>query len=149
MDIRFGDHASFHRAAIGMTASSALLGILLHPLTPFAPLLGGIFGIAVGAALGYGKPAWRLIAAALASLPLLLMTASWPAFASSAGILTLGCSLPAARGVRGAMIVMLGATVTLPGPRTRARHPRRRDRELRPPRSPHSTSTPSRDCLSR
>jgi hypothetical protein len=113
MDIRFGDHASFHRAAIGMTVSSALLGIVLHPLTPFAPLLGGIFGIAVGAALGYGKPVWRLIAAALASLPLLVMTASWPAFALSAGILTLGCALPTARGMRGAMTVMLGATVTL------------------------------------
>jgi len=113
MDIRFGDHASFHRAAIGMTASSALLGIALHPLTPFAPLLGGIFGIAVGAALGYGKPAWRLIAAALASLPLLLMTASWPAFALSAGVLALGALLPAARGIRGAMTVMLGATITL------------------------------------
>jgi hypothetical protein len=117
MDIRFGDHASFHRAAIGMTASSALLGIALHPLTPFAPLLGGIFGIAVGAALGYGKPVWRLIAAALASLPLLVMTASWPAFAASAGILTLGCTIsttgPGVRGLRGAMTVMLGATVTL------------------------------------
>jgi hypothetical protein len=113
MDIRFGDHASFHRAAIGMTASSALLGIALHPLTPFAPLLGGIFGIAVGAALGYGKPVWRLIAAALASLPLLLMAASWPAFALSAGLLALGCALPGPRGMRGAMTVMLGATVTL------------------------------------
>jgi hypothetical protein len=113
MDIRFGDHASFHRAAIGMTASSTLLGIVLHPLTPFAPLLGGIFGIAVGAALGYGKPVWRLIAAALASLPLLLMVASWPAFALSAGILALGCALPGARGMRGALTVMLGATVTL------------------------------------
>jgi hypothetical protein len=113
MDIRFGDHASFHRAAIGMTASSALLGILLHPLTPFAPLLGGIFGISVGAALGYGKPVWRLIAAALASLPLLLMAASWPAFALSAGVLALGCALPGARGMRGALTIMLGATVTL------------------------------------
>src|SRR3569832_148606 len=113
MDIRFGDHASFHRAAIGMTASSALLGILLHPLTPFAPLLGGIFGIAVGAALGYGKPVWRLVAAALASLPLLMMTASWPAFALSAGLLALGALLPSARGMRGALTVMLGATVTL------------------------------------
>ena len=113
MDIRFGDHASFHRAAIGMTASSALLGILLHPLTPFAPLLGGIFGIAVGAALGYGKPVWRLVTAALASLPLLVMTASWPAFALSAGLLALGALLPSARGMRGALTVMLGATVTL------------------------------------
>ena len=113
MDIRFGDHASFHRAAIGMTASSALLGILLHPLTPFAPLLGGIFGIAVGAALGYGKPVWRLVAAALASLPLLVMAASWPAFALSAGLLALGALLPSARGMRGALPVMLGATVTL------------------------------------
>jgi hypothetical protein len=113
MDIRFGDHASFHRAAIGMTASSALLGIVLHPLTPFAPLLGGIFGIAVGAALGYGKPGWRLIAAALASLPLLVMAASWPTFALSAGMLALGCALPGMRGLRGAMTVLLGAVVTL------------------------------------
>ncbi|MEO6774081.1 MAG: hypothetical protein ABI467_13870 [Kofleriaceae bacterium] len=125
MDIRFGDHASFHRAAIGMTASSAVLGIVLHPLTPLAPLLGGIFGIAVGAALGYGKPAWRLIAAALASVPLFLMAASWPAFALCAGILALGCTLPGAqgreglqglqglRGFRGAATVMLGATLTL------------------------------------
>jgi hypothetical protein len=113
MDIRFGDHASFHRAAIGMTVSSALLGIVLHPLTPFAALLGGIFGIAVGAAFGYGKPVWRLIAATLASVPLLMMAATWPAFALCAGVLALGCTIPGARGLRGALTVMLGATITL------------------------------------
>jgi hypothetical protein len=112
MDIRFGEHASFHRAAIGMTAGSAILGIALHPLTPLAPLLGGIFGIAVGAALGYGKPVLRLVAAALACLPLFLMTPSWPSLALCAGTLALG-TVVGDRGVKGAIAVMFGATVTL------------------------------------
>ena len=38
---------------------------------------------------------------------------SWPAFALSAGLLALGALLPSARGMRGALTVMLGATVTL------------------------------------
>src|SRR5450755_2123114 len=112
MDIRFGEHASFHRAAIGMTAGSAILGIALHPLTPLAPLLGGIFGIAVGAAFGYGKPLLRLVAAALACLPLFLMTPSWPSLALCAGTLALGTVI-GERGIRGALAVMFGATVTL------------------------------------
>lgn len=112
MDIRFGDHASFHRAAIGMTAGSATLGIALHPLTPFAPVLGGIFGIAVGAAFGYGKPVWRLIAATLASLPLLFMTISWPSLALCAGTLAVGVTL-GLRGMRGGMAILLGSVVTL------------------------------------
>jgi hypothetical protein len=112
MDLRFRDHASFHRAAVGMTASSAVLGVALHGVTPMAPLLGGVFGIAVGAALGYGKPVVRLGAAALASLPLLFMTTSWPALALCAGTLAVGLTI-GARGPRGALTAMLGATVTL------------------------------------
>src|SRR5664279_3198942 len=115
MDIRFGEHASFHRAAIGMTAGSAILRIALHPLTPLAPLLGGIFGIAIGAAFGYGKPVLRLVAAALACLPLFLMTPSWPALALCAGTLAVGTVIGerGVTGVAGAVAVMFGATVTL------------------------------------
>ena len=112
MDIRFGEHASFHRAAIGMTAGAAILGTALHPVTPLAPILGGTFGIAVGAAFAYGKPVLRLAAAALACLPLLLMTPSWASLALCAGTLALGTTI-GSRGVKGALSVMFGATVTL------------------------------------
>jgi hypothetical protein len=120
MDIRFGDHSSFHRAALGMTAGSAILGAALHPLTPLAPLLGGLFGIAVGAAFAYGKPAWRLVAVIAAALPLVVMSPSWPVLASSAGLIALGTASFArgegsARAWRGALTVMLGATITLIG----------------------------------
>lgn len=95
-----------------MTAGSAVLGVALHGVTPMAPVLGGVFGIAVGAALGYGKPVVRLGSAALASLPLLFMPTSWPALALCAGTLALGLTI-GARGPRGALTAMLGATVTL------------------------------------
>ena len=112
MDIRFVDHPSFHRAAIGMTAGAAVLGSALHAATPMAPLVGGLFGIAVGAAWGYGKPMWRLAAAIVACIPLLVMAPSWPSLAVCAGMIALGCAA-GTKGVRGALIVMLGATVTL------------------------------------
>lgn len=112
MDIRFDEHASFHRAAIAMTAGSAIAGIALHPLTPLAPLLGGIFGIAVGAAFGYGKPLLRLVAAALACLPLVLLTPSWPALALCAVTLALGTTI-SSRSQRGGLAVMFGAMVML------------------------------------
>ncbi len=113
MDIRFGDHSAFHRAAVGMVGGSALLGLALHPATPLAPLVGGIFGLAAGAALGYGKPGWRLAAAAAATLPLIAMTPSWPVLAIVAGTTGLGLAAGSARGVRGALAVMLGAITTL------------------------------------
>ena len=112
MDIRFDDHSSFHRAAIGMTVSSAILGIALHPVTPMAPLVGGLFGIATGAAFGYGKAPWRIIAAIAAAIPLLVMTPSWPSLAVCASMIALGTAV-GSRGWRGALTVMLGATVTL------------------------------------
>ncbi len=94
MDIRFGDHASFHRAALGMTAGSAALGIALHAATPtLASVLGGLFGIAVGATAGYGKPALRFAAAAVASAPLVLLKAtslSWAVLAICGLVLAIG-----------------------------------------------------------
>jgi hypothetical protein len=112
MDIRFGDHSSFHRAAVGMVGASAILGLALHPVTPLAPLVGGLYGIAVGASFGYGRPMLRIVAAALASLPLMLMTPSWGAMALVASILALGLTV-GVRGTRGLLTVMLGATTTL------------------------------------
>lgn len=113
MDIRFGEHASFHRAAVGMVGGSALLALALHPVTPMAGLVGGLFGIAVGAAWGYGRPAWRLAAATAAAIPLVALTPSWPALAVVAGVLGLGLALGGPRGVRGGLAVMLGAATTL------------------------------------
>jgi hypothetical protein len=77
-----------------------------------APLVGGLFGIAVGAAFGYGKPAWRIIAAIAACVPLLVMSPSWGSLAVCAAMISLGCAAGTS-GVRGALIVMLGATITL------------------------------------
>src|SRR5436305_3655710 len=113
MDIRFGDHPSFHRAALGMVGASALLGLALHPTTPMAPLVGGIFGLAVGAAAGYGKPRWRIAAAIGAAIPLVALTPSWPVLAIVAGMLALGLAAGAQRGMRGLVTVMIGALVAL------------------------------------
>jgi hypothetical protein len=113
MDIRFGDHSSFHRAAIGMVGGAALFGLTLHPVLPQAPLVGGILGLAAGAAIGYGKWAWRAVAAAAASVPLIAMAPSWPALALVASATGLGLAVGGPRGVRGAIAVMFGAVATL------------------------------------
>ena len=122
MDIRFGDHPSFHRAAAGMVGASAALGVALHAVTPLAPLIGGLLGIAVGAAWGYGKPAFRIAAAAIASAIILVMAPkglmsttapSAPMLAAAAGVLALGIAAYGLRGIKGAFAVMLGAAVTL------------------------------------
>ncbi len=112
MDLRFGDHASFHRAAVGTVIGAAAAGLALYPVTPMAPLVGGMFGIAIGAAFGYGKTTWRLLAAAAASVPLFVMTPSWPVLALMACVLGLAVTL-GSRGVRGAITVMIAATTTL------------------------------------
>lgn len=113
MDIRFRDHASFHRAAAGMVGGGALLGFGFHAITPMAPFVGGLFGIAAGAALGYGRPVWRLGAATAASAALLLMPAGWPALAVAASVMALATSVGALRGWRGLLAVALGAVTTL------------------------------------
>ncbi len=112
MDIRFGDHPSFHRAAAGMVGSSLLLGLALHPITPLAPLVGGVVGTAMGAAIGYGRAPLRLIAGALATIPLFL-SPMWGALAISAGVLSLGLAFGNLRGAKGALAVMLGTLLGL------------------------------------
>src|SRR5512134_2209622 len=79
MDIRFGDHPSFHRAAAGMVGASAALGLGLHAIAPTtgalsthaaaAPLVAGLLGIAIGTSIAYGKAKWRIAAAAAATVP--------------------------------------------------------------------------------
>lgn len=113
MDIRFDDHASFHRAAAGTTLGGALLGLCAHSFTPMAPIVGGLGGIAAGAALGYGKPMWRLGAAAAASAAILALPAGWPALAAAAGVMALAVSIGGLRGWRGLFAMALGAMTTL------------------------------------
>lgn len=113
MDIRFGDHASFHKAALGMTLGSLLLGLALHPVTPLAPLAGGVLGIAAGAAFAHGRPAWRMLAAVVACIPLFVMTPSWPMLAGVASVLALGLAIGGPRGVRGLVGVGLSAVTAL------------------------------------
>ncbi len=113
MDIRFGDHASFHKAALGMVGGSLLLGLALHPVTPLAPIAGGILGIAAGASFAHGKAKWRMAAAGAAVIPLLALAPSWPMLAGVASMLALGLSIGGPRGLRGALGVGLAAAAAL------------------------------------
>jgi hypothetical protein len=122
MDIRFGEHASFHRAAAGMVGGALLTGLALHSVTPMAPLIGGMVGMAAGAAWGYGRVKLRFIAAAIAIVPLLAMTMTWAAqipqavgFVLSASVLAFGLAIGGPRGVKGAAAAMLTAFVVLVG----------------------------------
>lgn len=104
MQIRFGDHASFHRAAAGMVGGSLLAGIAIHFVSGasnIGPLLGGLAGIAAGAAWGYGRPLWRIIAAGLATIPLFVMALQWPALAIVASAAGLGIAVGGAAGATG------------------------------------------------
>jgi hypothetical protein len=119
MDIRFGDHASFHRAAAGMTLGSLLAGVAFHFVTGssnVAPLLGGLAGVAAGAAWGYGRPIWRVLAVGLAAIPLLAMALGWPALAITAGAVGLGIAIggkAGATGLRGAAAAGLAIATLL------------------------------------
>ncbi len=122
MDIRFGEHSSFHRAAAGMVGSSAALGLALHPATQMAPFVAGVGGIAIGSAIAYGRPGWRLALGAAACAPLLLIKPSMATFttntvtmASAAALMGLAVAAFGLRGIRGAITVFLGATVALLG----------------------------------
>jgi hypothetical protein len=112
MDIRFGEHASFHRAAVGMVGGSLLLGLALHPVTSLAPFVGGIGGIALGASLGYGKTPWRLLAAVAASVPLFAMAPSWTTLTLVASVLALGLVV-GMTGLRGLVTLALAGVTTL------------------------------------
>ena len=116
MDIRFGDHPSFHRAALGMVGGSLLLGLALHPVSalgPLAPIAGGVLGIGAGAAYAHGRTAWRMLAATAACVPLVVRTPAWSVLAVAASVLALGLAIGGPRGVRGALGVGLSAATAL------------------------------------
>lgn len=120
MDIRFGNHTSFHRATLGMVGTALATGIALHSGTAMAPLVGGIVGIAAGAAWAYGHTKVRLIGAVVAILPLFVMKMSWAAalptavpLVVSASAIALGLAIGGPRGVRGALGVAVTAFTTL------------------------------------
>lgn len=98
-----------------MVLGGAAAGLALHPLTHHAPVVGGLAGIAIGAAAGYGKPAFRLAAAALASVPLFVMAPSTPMLAAVACTMGLGVAMFGLRGARGLFAMLIGAAVTLLG----------------------------------
>jgi len=116
MDLRFDDHPSFHRAAAGMVGGAAAFGMALHPMMHLAPLVGGVFGIAAGAAWAYKKPIWRLAGAAAATTPLLLIEPTWPVLALGAAALGVTLAIGSGtRALKGAALAMFGATVVLVG----------------------------------
>ena len=96
-----------------MVGGALLFGVALHPVTGMAPLAGGILGIAAGAAIGYGKPAWRIAAAVAALAPLLVMTPTWPMLAGVAAVVALGLAAGGPRGLRGLLSLLLGAFAAL------------------------------------
>ncbi|HEY4243417.1 MAG TPA: hypothetical protein VGM88_26575 [Kofleriaceae bacterium] len=98
MDIRFSDHSSFHRAAAGMVGGSILFGSALHAIAPHAAygaIAGGVLGIGAGAAFAYGKPAIRLVGAAVAAAPFLILgpMIPWGAVFAAAALLGLVLAL--------------------------------------------------------
>lgn len=105
-----------------MVGGAALSGIALHSVTPMAPLVGGLMGIAAGAAWAYGRPTLRFVAAGVATLAVMMMTMAWAAtlpqsvgFVAAASAIALGVSIGGPRGVKGAANVMLTAFVVLVG----------------------------------
>jgi hypothetical protein len=122
MDIRFGEHESFHRAAAGMVGGAFVTGVALHSVTPLAPLIGGMVGIAAGATWGYGRPALRLGAAAIAIVPMLATTMAFAqgipqsvGLVIAASVLALGLAAGGPRGWKGALAVGMTAFVALVG----------------------------------
>src|ERR1700733_9938262 len=112
MELRFRDHASFHRAAMGMVVGSTILGLALHLVTPMASVVGGMVGLAAGAAWAYRRIAWRLRIAIAAGVVLRVGPPSCPALALVASLLAIGLAI-GVRGMRGVITVMVGATITL------------------------------------
>ncbi len=98
-----------------MVGGSAALGLALHQIKPgpVGAMIAGLGGIAIGTALGYGKPVWRIAAAGLACVPLFVMTKSVTALSMVAAIMGVGTAAFGLRGMRGAIAVMIGATATM------------------------------------
>jgi hypothetical protein len=117
MEIRFRDHASFHRAAVGVTVGSALVGLAVHPFVStdaartfggMAPIVGGVLGLGIGAAFAYGKGVWRIALAMLAVLAIAVPT--WQTLLLSSVLLGAGLAIGQTR-VRAALTLMVGAAV--------------------------------------
>jgi hypothetical protein len=133
MDIRFGDHPSFHRAAAGMVGASAALGLGLHAIAPttgalsthaaMAPLVAGLLGIAIGTSIAYGKAKWRIAAAAAATVPFVVMTSASSLLAMPSAGATIAVMLSAVlmafsmslglRGKRGLVAMMSAAAIAM------------------------------------
>ncbi|HEX4455853.1 MAG TPA: hypothetical protein VH143_33565 [Kofleriaceae bacterium] len=125
MELRFRDHASFHRAALGMTAGSALFGFAAAVFGPHmsvtmtAPIVGGVLGIGTGAAFAYGARAWR-ISAAMCAAAIIVIAGSgaigavpaWQALVASS--LAVGISIAIGqRGVRAVGSMLVGMAVAM------------------------------------
>ena len=119
MDIRFDDHASFHRAALGMAGGSLLFGLALHPVAhEMAPLCGGLLGIATGAALAHGRATGRFLAAAAAIAPLAIAGGAGltvPLMVLAATLLAVGVSINGPRGLWGLGGMAAGAAAIYVG----------------------------------
>lgn len=117
MEIRFRDHASFHRAAVGMTVGAALLGLVAWLTSPpalrdLAPLLGGAMGIGIGAAIAYGWRPWRVIAALAAVALLSIATPTWQTLL--AGSVVVGVAIAIGeRGIRAMASMFVAAAVVM------------------------------------
>nr|HEX4316977.1 hypothetical protein [Kofleriaceae bacterium] len=119
MEVRFAEHAKFHRAAIGMVGGSAVLGLALSPLTASAPVVAGLGGIALGATLAHGRPLWRFVPAVAGGAAVIALahrdlstSALAPIVAGLAIAFGVGLAT-GVRGVRGAIAHGLGAVVGL------------------------------------
>ena len=113
MDIRFADHPSFQRAAAGMVGGAFLFGAAQHPVTPVAPLAGGVLGLAAGAAMAHGKAAWRMALAGLAVALLVLAPPTWGTLVAVAVVASLALAIGGPRGTRGVVGMLLGSMVAL------------------------------------
>ncbi|HEY3802342.1 MAG TPA: hypothetical protein VGL61_07030 [Kofleriaceae bacterium] len=110
MELRFRDHASFHRAAAGMTAGAALLGFAAAFVAPreTAPLIGGVLGIGIGAAFAYGSNAWRVVVAMFAAA--VLFRPEWQTLLASSVMLGVALTI-GERGVRALATLFVGMAV--------------------------------------
>lgn len=96
-----------------MVGGALLFGAALYPVTPLAPLAGGVLGIAAGAAVAHGLARWRMLAAGVAIAVLFLAPSSWPALAAVAAVLSLSLALGGPRGLRGVFGILIGAITSL------------------------------------
>src|ERR1043165_1960856 len=87
-----------------MVGGALLFGAALHPVTPLAPLAGGILGIAAGDAIAHGRAGWRIAAGALAPVPLFLSPASWPVLAVVSAMIALVLAIGGGAGGGGAAV---------------------------------------------